>query len=375
MHSHLPPVSPPAPNTLSPYANFTLERYNLLVTDISTLNTLHLPVRADNIIGITSEDQLKKELKNGTFDQPYFILGSGANVFFTKDFPGNIILIKIPGRKTVKEDNQSVWLEFGAGENWHEAVSWAVQNNLSGMENLAAIPGTIGAAPVSNLAAYGQNQEDIFESLKTLNLKSGNFEIFHHRDMQFGYRESFFKKNPNYIITSVTYKLSKKTHLNLSYHATHHASLLPTLQSMAKEPYTIQNVYDAVVILRQLKLPDPKNIGTAGCFFKNPLVKKDLAEKVKTQIPDLQIYPADKLQYTDLKDTDGYVKLPAGMLLDNLGWRGKRIGHVGTFPTHALTIVTYPGATGPEVYEFSEKMRADVLNNFEINLEYEVIIV
>jgi len=341
------------------------------MVDISHLNTLRLPVHAENIIEIKSQNDLTRV----DFSKPHFILGSGANVLFTKDFPGNIVLIKIPGRKVVSETDREIVVEFGAGENWHDSVSWAVQNNWSGMENMAFIPGLVGAAPVGNIASYGQNQEDIFISLKAFNLQNGQLEIWLGKDLKFGYRESVFKKNHNYLVTSVTYKLSKTAHLELSYHATRHASLLPTLQSLAKEPYTIQNVFDAVVKLRREKLPDPKLIGTAGSFFKNPIVTRDVAEKIKSQIPDLQTYPTQKLEYTEANANENYVKVPAGMILDNLGWRGKRIGNVGTYRTHALTIVTYPGATGQEVFEFSEAMRADVLRNFPVNLEYEVVVI
>ncbi len=334
------------------------------MVDISHLNTLRIPTNAENVLEINSAEDIKKV----DFSKSYLILGSGANVLFTKDFPGNILLIKILGRKIISETSDDITIEFGAGENWHEAVTWAVENTYSGMENMALIPGTVGAAAVGNIAAYGQNQEDIFVSLKTHNSK-----IFDKNNMQFAYRESILKNNSNYIVTSVTYKLSKKTHLELSYHATHHASLLPTLQSIAKEPFTVKNVYDAVIKIRQEKLPDPKNIGTAGSFFKNPVVSAKISSEIKSKFPDLQTYPVAKLQYIDSKEN--MVKLPAGFLLDKLGWRGKRIGNVGTYPSHALTIVTYPGVTGQEVYNFAELMRADVKKNFNIDLEYEVIIV
>lgn len=341
------------------------------MVDLTPFNTLHLPVKSQNLIQIdTTEDISRLPREN------IFLLGAGANVLFTHDFPGTIGLVKIPGLKIVQETDSEVMVEFGAGVNWHDSVTWAIDHNLSGMENMALIPGTVGAAPVGNIAAYGQNQEDIFDHLTAANLQTGKTQIFSKSDCQFRYRESIFKSQSlNLLITSVTYKLSKVAHLELSYHAAHHASLLPTLQSLATPPYTIRNVYDAVIRLRTEKLPDPDKIGTAGSFFKNPVVTASMAAKLKSQIPDLQTYPAEKLSYIDQTETTQMVKIPAGMLLDKLGWRGKRIGNVGTFPTHALTVVAYPGATGSEVYNFSESMRADFQKNYGINLEYEVIIV
>jgi len=247
------------------------------------------------------------------------------------------------------------------------------------VENMALIPGKVGAAAVGNIAAYGQNQEDVFVSPEAFNLKSKKTEVFTKNDMEFSYRESILKKKSGeYLVISVTYKLSKTAHLELSYHASRHASLLPTLREIAKEPYTVRDVFNAVVKMRTEKLPDPKNIGTAGSFFKNPLISKNHYFSLKSLVSGLQAYPPEQLKYevesTWLEKTD-VVKVPAGRLLDELGWRDKKIGNVGTFHNHALTVVTYPGATGREVYEFAENMRADVKKHFEIDLEYEVVIV
>jgi len=345
------------------------------MVDLTPHNTLRLPAKAEKLVEIHSKDQAKKAFKSGVFESPHLILGLGANVLFTKDFPGSVILTKIHGQKLIKETSDFVQIEFGAGENWDHTVRQTVDNNWSGMENMVMIPGTVGAAAVGNIAAYGQNQEDIFVSLKALNLKTGKFEVFKKKDMEFTYRESLLKNKftGQYLVTSVTYQLSKVTHLELSYHTSRHASLLPELQKIAQKPYTIKDVSQAVINMRSEKLPDITKIGTAGSFFKNPLVDTSLAHTIKAKIPDLQLYPADKLSYIDPNSSEPQVKIPAGMLLDYLGWRGKRIGDVGTYPTHALIICNFGQATGPQVYEFSQSMKQDVKNNFGINLDYEVV--
>jgi UDP-N-acetylmuramate dehydrogenase len=342
------------------------------VVDLTPYNTLRLPAKARNLIEIKTGSDINK-----LPDEELLFLGQGANVLLKKNIPGTLALIKLGGRKIIKESADSVTVELGAGENWHKFVSWSVSRNLSGAENMALIPGTVGAAALGNIAAYGQNQEDIFVSLKAVNLKSRRTEEFSKKDMQYAYRNSIFKNRlkDKYLITSVTYRLGKNSSLELSYHAARHASLLPTLESIAKEPYTIKDVFNAIIKIRSQKLPDITKTGTAGSFFKNPVIRKSRVPDLKSRIPDLQTYPPEKLLYTDTADTSGFVKIPAGMLLDKLGWRGKRIGNVGVSEIHALIIITHPGATGPEVYEFSESMRSDVKRNFGIDLEYEVVIV
>ncbi|KKU93705.1 UDP-N-acetylenolpyruvoylglucosamine reductase [Candidatus Amesbacteria bacterium RIFCSPLOWO2_02_FULL_48_11] len=344
--------------------------YNLTVVDLSSYNTLRISAKASNLIEINTADDINKLPPENVF-----FLGSGANILFTKDFPGTIAKIKLSGIKVLKETNTDVLIEVAAGENWHDFVTWAVDHNLSGIENMALIPGTVGAAAIGNIAAYGGNQEDIFASLQATNIKTQKNQEFSKTDMQFGYRNSFLRQHPDYLVTSVTYRLSKTAHLNTSYHATRHASLLSTLNQINTPPFTIRHVFDAVVKIRSEKLPDPKLVGTAGSFFKNPVVSKEKFHQLKQQIPDLLAYPTEKLSYIDPEEQSEYVKVSIGRALDELGWRGKRIGNVGTFPQHALVIVTYPGATGQEVYQFAEMMRANVKKNFDINLEYEVVII
>lgn len=347
------------------------------MVNLSLYNTLRVPAKAKSVIEVNSQNQIKKAVLEGLFSESYYILGQGANVLLTRDISGPVFITQLPGKKVISETENDFLIKFGAGENWSAAVSWTSGQNLSGMENMAGIPGTVGAAAAGNIAAYGGNQQDIFNHLKAINLLTGKEEKFTAGDMQFAYRDSIFKNTlaGKYFITSVTYKLSKTAHLDLSYHATRHSSLKPELEKIAREPYTVSDVVRAVTNLRASKLPDVTKIHTAGSFFKNPVVPKSQIPNLKSQIPDLQIYPSEKLSYINPSEQDNYVKVPAGMLLDKLGWRGKKKGRVGTSPNHALVIIADDGATGREIYEFSESMRSDVKTHFGISLEYEVIVI
>lgn len=349
------------------------------MVDLTSYTTLRSPVKAQKLLELVSEDQLRHEIDRGTFTRPYFILGDGANVLFTKDFPGTVILNRIKSPPQITELGTETVITVGSGFNWHDLVMFSVQRNLSGLENLVLIPGTVGAAVAGNIAAYGQNQEDVFDSATAINLKTGSTESFSKADCRFTYRHSAFKTTyADYLITSATYRLSKTAHLELSYHAARHASLLPELQKIASEPYTVADVAQAVINLRTAKLPDWKTIRTAGSFFKNPTVSKTVYLKLKSRLPSLPAYPPEKLLYSDdidwLDHTD-QVKIPAGMLLEELGWKGRRIGNVGTSPSHALILIAYPGATGSEIFDFAQKMRADFKTDFGLELEYEVVII
>ncbi|HJZ05511.1 UDP-N-acetylenolpyruvoylglucosamine reductase [Candidatus Amesbacteria bacterium RIFCSPHIGHO2_01_FULL_48_32] len=338
------------------------------MTDLFPYNTLKVHAQAKRFIELNSPDQ-----KIPT-DEPFLFLGLGANILFTKDFDGTIVKINFSGIKVVKETDSEVIIEAAAGQNWHDLVTWSVDHNLSGLENMALIPGTVGAAAVGNIAAYGQNQEDVFESLSALDITTNKSINFFKPDCKFTYRESLFKKNA-FLITSVTYRLSKVPHLETSYHATRHASLLPTLQQIAKEPYTIKDVYNAIIKMRTEKLPDWHKVGTAGSFFKNPVITKQKYTKMQSRIPDLLAYPIDKLLYTDPSDQDKYVKLSVARVLDELGWKGKNIGRVSTSPNQALYVINLGGATGQEIFEYAEMMRQDIKKHFDIDLEYEVRII
>lgn len=344
--------------------------------DLTRFNTLRLPAKAKKFIEINSEADIKKlPSENNIF------LGEGANVLFRSPQLDQVAKINLKGKKILKETADAVTVEVAAGENWHDFVIWSVNNNWSGIENMSLIPGKVGAAAVGNIAAYGQNQEDVFVKLQSINLKTQKREVFFKKDMLFGYRQSVFKtKLLNHLITSATYKLSKTAHFDIAYHSRYES--LQSELAKFKRPYTPKNIAQAVINLRTVKQPDIKKIGTAGSFFKNPTVNLKLLKTLKSCVSELQFYPLEKLSYqiqnwevpAHLPDNSKF-KIPAGRLLDELGWRNKRIGNVGTFEKHALVVVTYPGATGPEVWEFAENMRADVKKNFGIDLEYEVVVI
>lgn len=340
--------------------------------DLTPLNTLRVHAQANGLVKVNDLSQIAQL----PTDQSLLLLGHGANVLFVDDYPGTVAKINLGGKKVVSQSNDSVIAEVAAGEDWHQLVIWSVDNNWSGMENMALIPGTAGAAAVGNIAAYGQNQEDIFVKLTAVNLETGKSEEFGKQDCQFAYRESRFKHgHTKYLVTSVTYQLSKTAHFDTSYHS-RYESLSAELPS--KKQLTPKDVAGAVIRLRRKKLPDPDKVGTAGSFFKNPVVDKDKYLSLKSQVPQLQAYPPTKLKYENESEWMGSVnevKVPAGRLLDELGWKGKRVGNVGTHPTHALTVVNYGNATGREIFDFSESMKADIKKNFGINLEYEVEII
>ncbi|MBI2008278.1 UDP-N-acetylmuramate dehydrogenase [Candidatus Amesbacteria bacterium] len=332
------------------------------MTDLFPFNTLRVHARARRFIELNSPQPLPP-------DEPLLFLGGGANVLFTQDFPGTIAKINFSGIKVIKETATDILVEAAAGQNWHELVMWSCDHDLWGLQNMASIPGTVGAAALGNIAAYGGNQEDVFESLTTQ-----NNDIFTKKDCQFSYRESFFKKNKSYLISSVRYRLSKNPHPDTSYHD-RYTSLAAELAKIATPPYSAKDISRAVINIRQSKLPNMDQVGTAGSFFKNPLISKSFYLSLKSQVSDLQWYPSEKLSYHHDSQIPDIVKIPAGRLLDELGWKGRTIGRVSTSPNQALYVINLGGATGAEIYAYAEKMRLDIKKNFAIDLNYEIQII
>lgn len=329
--------------------------------DLTNFNTLKVPAKAHNLIELTDVEQLKN------ISGKILFLGQGANVLFTKDFDGTIVHVNLKGKKVISQNDDEVTIEAAAGENWHELVMWTAENNWSGLENLAFVPGTVGAAVVGNIACYGQNQEDVFFRCQVLDLKSQSIKEFDKSDCKFKYRESIFKTKPELLVTSVQYKLSKKPLANTTYHS--------RFESLNIANPTPLNIANAVIALRQKKLPSIDEVGTAGSFFKNPIVSREKYEKISAQVKELQWYPVDKLQYPKDSPLPDMVKIPAGRLLDELGWKNKTIGRVSTYKNQALAIINLGGATGKEIFDYAEMMRSDVKKNFDIDLEYEVRII
>lgn len=352
--------------------------------DLSKLSTMRVGGFATYYFELESISQLD-ELRKYIIDNKlkHLLIGEGSNTLFTGDFDGLIIKNKILGRNIIEDSDNFVKIECGAGENWHSFVEYCVNKNFAGNENLALIPGTIGAAPVQNIAAYGQVQEDTFISLKAYSIKTGEFRVFDRPECEFKYRHSIFKTDEfkgKYIITSVTYQLKKASEYipETSYHS-RYESLKPILETEKKEKYTLIDVFNAIVKIRRMKLPDPLEVGTLGSFFLNPFVSKEDLFKIQKVFPGIQFYPVDKMQYPgldeiSLKDIE-LVKLPAGWIMEELGWKGKFIGAVGCSEKHALCIVVKGQSTGKKVIEFADQVKASVYEATGIELKSEVNII
>ncbi|MCA9380971.1 UDP-N-acetylmuramate dehydrogenase [Candidatus Dojkabacteria bacterium] len=347
-------------------------------------STMRVGDKADFFVEIHFEEDLKSflNLYKDYTDLPLLILGEGSNTLFSDGFRGIVLQMVNKGIEKIDEDNEFVTLKASAGQNWHEFVKYCVDNNLSGVENLAFIPGTIGAAPVQNIAAYGQVQEDAFLSLEAFEISSAEKRTFDEPECQFDYRSSIFKNElkDKYIISSVTYKLKKASEYipETSYHS-RYESLGGILEEVAQEPYTLKDIFHAVIEIRKRKLPQVKDYGTLGSFFVNHFITTEKLKELQDKFPDIQYYPVDKMQYPALEDQSlkdaEFVKIPVGWLLEELGWKGKMIGNVGTYEKHALCVITDGPATGQEVIDYMNKMKQSVFDATGIEITSEVNIV
>ncbi|WP_306640657.1 UDP-N-acetylmuramate dehydrogenase [Sanyastnella coralliicola] len=287
------------------------------------------------------------------------ILGGGSNVLFTKDVRGLVLLNRITGIDLVGEDDHHFYVRAGAGEVWHDFVEKCISEGWAGVENLALIPGMVGASPMQNIGAYGIEIESVFDHLIAVHLPTGELHQFDKRDCQFGYRESVFKRKfkGQYVICYVQYKLRKKPDFNTSYGA-----IQQELEKQGVSDLSLRAVADAVIAIRQSKLPDPKEIGNAGSFFKNPVVDQDTFNAIAEEHPELPNYPAPK----------GKVKLAAGWLIDQSGWKGFREGDFGVHDRQALVLVNHGNAHGREIFDLSKRILKDVEEKFGVKLEREV---
>jgi len=291
---------------------------------------------------------------------PYLILGSGSNILFTKTFEGLVLKMEIMGIKKLKETASEVFLEVGAGENWHHFVIYCVQKGWGGVENLSLIPGTVGAAPIQNIGAYGVEAKDCIVSVTAYDTQSGNFVTLKNSECSFGYRTSLFKKDTNrYIISSVQFVLQKQPIFRTEYGA-----IKEVLHQKNNKQPSLEAISSAVIQIRSEKLPDPKKLGNAGSFFKNPTITKDLFEALVVKYPKIIAYPI----------TDDTYKIAAGWLIEACGWKGIQKGTVGCYEKQSLVIVHYNNGPGMEIYNFSEEIIQSVLTQFNILLEREVVI-
>lgn len=324
---------------------------------LKNFNTMKVDVNAKNFFIVKEVNQLDDIFKHYTFNN-VLVIGGGSNIVFTKDFEGLVIKNEIMGIDILFEDNDFVIIKAGAGINWNEFVLFSIKNNWAGIENLSLIPGTVGAAPVQNIGAYGQEVQDVIISVDAYDFSTFQSITFSNFECQFSYRKSIFKQKQknNFIITSVTFELKKHFKPNLSYPAIKNA-----LSKKSITNPTLKQLSDTVIEIRQSKLPDYLTLSNCGSFFTNPYFDKTKFDSFINKYQDAPYFSFN----------NGY-KLSAGWLIEQAGWRGKRIGNVGCYDKHALVIVNYGGATGKEIFNFSEMIRKSVYEKFGVTLEYEV---
>ena len=321
-------------------------------------NTFKVSHKAADLYSIESVSVLQNLVRT---DPNLLILGDGSNVLITEDIKQKIAVINLKGRQIIEERDSSVIAEFGAGENWHEVVLWAIRNDLGGIENLSLIPGKCGAAPMQNIGAYGVELSDTLISVKVLKKSDGSISNFAAADCQLSYRNSIFKDElkGRYVILSITLKLTKKGNHRLH---TEYGDIQRVLKDKMILAPTIRDISNAVVQIRQSKLPDPNLLPNAGSFFKNPVISISKFDVLKSQYPSIPSYPIN----------EDSVKLPAAWMIEKCGWKGIRIGDVAVHNKQALVIVNHGGATGKEILEFSQLIQHSVKNSFDIDLEREV---
>ncbi len=327
-------------------------------------NTFGINAAARYFSKFTSLSELDELFHFGSLNKkiPTLVLGGGSNILLTQDYRGLVVINEMQGIEVVNQDAQHVYLRAAAGENWHRFVLYCIENNLAGIENLSLIWGSVGASPMQNIGAYGVEAKDVFYQLEAYNIKEKRVQVFSAKDCEFGYRESIFKRKykGQFVITSVTYKLNKQPVFNTSYGA-----IQQELDKMGVQELSIAAISQAVINIRQNKLPDPKEAGNAGSFFKNPTIPKQQFEKLQTKFPAIVGYPAK----------DNTVKVAAGWLIEQCGWKGYKKGDAGCHAKQALVLVNYGKANGVDIYNLSTKIVHSVVAKFGIILEREVNVI
>ena len=322
-------------------------------------NTFGIKVFSKFFAEIKSLGDVQNIIHDKNFsDEKILVLGGGSNILFTKDFDGLVLKNDISGIEVISEDENSIEVRVGAGNNWHQFVQDCVTSNYGGLENLSLIPGNVGASPMQNIGAYGVEVKDRVTKVEFIDLKTGEEESLRADECEFGYRTSVFKTSlaGQKFIHHVSFKLSKNPVLNTSYGA-----IEQELERMGESP-TIASVSQAVINIRRSKLPNPAEIGNAGSFFKNPVIDSGLAEKLKNEYPDMPQYPAG----------EGQTKVAAGWLIEKAGWKGKRFDGHGVHAKQALVLVNYGGASGSDVNHLADQIKDSIHNQFGIDLEKEV---
>ena len=330
--------------------NISLKKYN----------SFNIDVNAKEFVEVNSKDELI-EIANRTKDKNVLYLGGGSNILFTRDFDGIVIHLNIKGVQFEKINSDETVVQANAGENWNNFVEFCIKNNLGGIENLSMIPGNVGSAPVQNIGAYGVELKDVFLTCEVFNKNDFSIKTYNLEDCKFEYRNSIFKENKNLIILSVRLKLRNKNHkINSSY-----GGINDELKKLKISKPTIKDISNVVCSIRKRKLPDPKKIGNAGSFFKNPVVKKDKLEWIKKYFNDVPSYKLDDKNY----------KIPAAWLIESAGLKGKELDGFGIHKTQPLVLVNYGGARGEDIYKLSLSFKEIIFKIFKIELETEVNII
>ena len=328
--------------------NISLKKYN----------TFGIDVNAKRFVSVKSLRDLKKII---SIEKDLFLLGGGSNMLLTSDIEKLVVHLDLKGIIVNDTEKDTVFVTAEAGEDWHEFVIWCISQNYGGLENLSLIPGNVGTSPIQNIGAYGVEIKDTFHQLEALEIATGKTKVFKKEDCEFGYRNSVFKNvfKGQFIITSVTFKLTKDNHqLNTSYGA------IKALLKDSNSP-SIKDVSNAIIAIRESKLPDPAKIGNSGSFFKNPIIDAQLFESLKDSYPNIPSYIIDQ----------NHIKIPAGWLIEQCGFKGKRFGDAGVHSQQALVLVNYNNATGEEIYSLAKQIQEKVKNTFNIQLDIEVNVI
>jgi UDP-N-acetylmuramate dehydrogenase len=329
---------------------------------LKNLNTFGIEAKATQFVAVHNGSELRTVLEENKSKRK-FILGGGSNMLLTKDIDALVIHIDLKGKKIIQENDDFVWIESQAGENWHEFVLWTIDQNFGGLENMSLIPGNVGTTPVQNIGAYGTEIKDTFDSCKAMKIENQETKTFIKDECHFGYRESVFKNEAKdqYIITSVVFKLTKRNHkINISY-----GDISTELAKNNITNPTLKDVSNAVIAIRKSKLPDPKELGNSGSFFKNPILSKTDFVKIHLKFPEMKYY--------EISETE--VKVPAGWLIEQAGFKGKRFGDAGIHKNQALVLVNYGNATGQEILDVSKKIQDTIYKTFGIHIEAEVNVI
>lgn len=332
--------------------NFSLKKYN----------TFGIEAKAKQFVAVHHLDELSKVLRDHKTEKK-FILGGGSNMLLTQDIDALVIHIDLKGKKIIDENEDFVWIESMAGENWHELVLWTIEQNFGGLENMSLIPGNVGTTPVQNIGAYGAEIKDTFVSCEAMNIQTQIIQKFTNKECHFGYRESIFKHEAKdkFIITSVVFKLTKKNHkISVAY-----GDIQNELAKNGIENPTIKDVSNAVIAIRNSKLPNPKELGNSGSFFKNPVISKDQFLKVQAQFPDVKYFEVGENE----------IKVPAGWLIEHAGLKGYRKDDAGVHKNQALVLVNYGNATGQEILALSKYVQKTVFDKYGIAIEAEVNVI